>query len=112
MTPDPVFKAFADPTRRALFERLVAQGEKSVAALTEGSGVSQPMVSKHLAVLKAAGLVSGRAMGRETHYRAEPGGLAPLAFTRIYQASHETRGIVIYAGIALVITVVALLRGR
>jgi MFS family permease len=40
------------------------------------------------------------------------GGLAPLAFTKIFQASHETHGIVIYAGVALVITVIALLSSR
>ena len=76
--PDRVFKALADPTRRALFERLAQGGEKTVVALTAGSGVSQPAVSKHLAVLKAAGLVCDRPAGRETHYRAEPTGLAPL----------------------------------
>jgi DNA-binding transcriptional ArsR family regulator len=50
-----------------------------VHALTAGSGVSQPMVSRHLAVLREAGLVAGRRAGRERHYRANPEGLAPLA---------------------------------
>lgn len=75
---ETVFKGLADPTRRALFERLTREGELTVRALTEGSGVSQPAVSKHLGVLKLAGLVSNRPAGRETRYRAEPQGLAPL----------------------------------
>jgi len=76
---DPIFRALADPTRRALFERLCRDGEQSVMALTAGAGVSQPMVSKHLAVLKQAGLVQDRPEGRLVRYRAEPAALAPLA---------------------------------
>ena len=76
--PDALFRALADPTRRALYERLARGGELTVHALTGGAGVSQPAVSKHLAVLKAAGLVRDRREGRETHYRAEPKALAPL----------------------------------
>jgi DNA-binding transcriptional ArsR family regulator len=76
--PDDLFRSLADPTRRALFERLSREGELTVHALTDRAGVSQPAVSKHLAVLKLAGLVSDRREGRETHYRAEPEGLAPL----------------------------------
>jgi DNA-binding transcriptional ArsR family regulator len=75
---DLVFKALADPTRRGLFERLCRDGERTVGGLTERAGVSQPAVSKHLAVLKRAGLVRERHEGRETHYRAQPQGLAPL----------------------------------
>src|SRR3954454_10233641 len=76
--PDDLFKALADPTRRAIFERLVRDGEQTVRALTDLAGVSQPTVSKHLVVLKHAGLVRDRPEGRQTHYRAEPQGLAPL----------------------------------
>ena len=75
---DTVFRTLADPTRRALFERLCRDGELTVHALTGHAGVSQPAVSKHLGVLKAAGLVRDRREGRETHYRARPKGLAPL----------------------------------
>ena len=53
---DNVFAALADPTRRALFERLCREGAQTVGVLTTGAGVSQPAVSKHLAVLKRAGL--------------------------------------------------------
>lgn len=76
--PDLLFRALGDPTRRALFERLAAGGEHTVHALTGAAGVSQPAVSKHLAVLKSAGLVSGRREGRETRYSAAPKALAPL----------------------------------
>jgi DNA-binding transcriptional ArsR family regulator len=75
---DSLFKALADPTRRAIFERLTRDGEQTVHALTERAGVSQPMVSKHLSALKRARLVRNRRQGRETHYQARPGALAPL----------------------------------
>lgn len=78
-TPDVLFKSLADPTRRAIFERLSRQGEQTVRMLTDTSGVSQPAVSKHLGVLKRAGLVRARHRGRETHYTAQPRALAPLA---------------------------------
>lgn len=73
-----LFRTLADPTRRALFERLCREGEQTVGALTAGAGVSQPAVSKHLAALKAAGLVRDRPEGRQTHYSAQPKALAPL----------------------------------
>src|SRR5882762_527419 len=73
-----VFQALADPTRRAIFERLTRDGEQTVHALTDHSGVSQPAVSKHLGILKHAKLVRDRREGRETHYRAHPQALAPL----------------------------------
>jgi DNA-binding transcriptional ArsR family regulator len=77
-THDALFRTLADPTRRALFERLCREGEKTVGALTEHAGVSQPVVSKHLGVLKRAGLVRDRPEGRQTHYSAQLSALAPL----------------------------------
>ena len=76
--PDAIFKSLADPTRRAIFERLSRKGEQTVRALTEHARVSQPAVSKHLGVLRRAGLVRARHTGRETHYTARPKALAPL----------------------------------
>jgi DNA-binding transcriptional ArsR family regulator len=73
-----VFRALADPTRRAIFEELTRQGEQTVHALTRYAGVSQPAVSKHLTVLKRARLVRHRHEGRETHYRAQPEALASV----------------------------------
>ena len=89
---DDVFKALADPTRRALLERLLREGELNVRALTEQSGVSQPAVSKHLGVLRSAGLVLERPEGRVVHYRAEPKGLAPLMdWMRFYAVFWDER---------------------
>jgi len=76
--PDTLFAALADPTRRGLFERLCRDGAQTVHALTAQAGVSQPAVSKHLGVLKQAGLVLDRKEGRETHYSARPDALMPL----------------------------------
>jgi len=73
-----VFRALADPTRRSLFERLAVEGELSVAALTQGAGVSQPAVSQHLAALKGAGLVAEQKVGRRVLYRTDPAGLKPI----------------------------------
>jgi DNA-binding transcriptional ArsR family regulator len=77
-TPHEVFSTLADPTRRAIVERLCRDGELTVHALTDRAGVSQPAVSKHLRVLKLARLVRDRRKGRETHYRARPQWLIPL----------------------------------
>jgi DNA-binding transcriptional ArsR family regulator len=87
-----VFRALADPTRRAIFEELTRQGEQTVHALTRYAGVSQPAVSKHLNVLKRAKLVGRRREGRETHYRAEPDALAPMVdWLRYYGAFWRER---------------------
>ncbi len=75
---DILFKTLGDPTRRALFERLCREGETTVGGLTAGAGISQPAVSKHLGVLKQAGLVSDRPDGRQTYYSARLHALAPL----------------------------------
>src|SRR6478752_3400344 len=94
MTPshDVLFRTLADPTRRALFERLCREGEQTVGALTALAGVSQPAVSKHLGVLKQAGLVSDRHEGRQTHYSAQLNALAPLTdWTNRMAGFWETR---------------------
>jgi DNA-binding transcriptional ArsR family regulator len=74
---DVVFRALADPSRRAIFERLT-RGEAAVRDLTARFEISQPAVSQHLATLRSAGLVSERRQGRLVYYRIEPGGLRPL----------------------------------
>jgi DNA-binding transcriptional ArsR family regulator len=76
---DTLFRTLADPTRRGIFERLCREGEQTVGALTAHAGVSQPAVSKHLGVLKQAGLVLDRQDGRQTHYSAQREALTPLA---------------------------------
>ncbi|MEO7223132.1 MAG: metalloregulator ArsR/SmtB family transcription factor [Devosia sp.] len=91
-TRDALFKTLADPTRRAIFERLCREGEKTVSALTAKAGVSQPVVSKHLGVLKQAGLVLDRHEGRQTHYSAQFAALGPLVdWTRDMTAFWESR---------------------
>jgi DNA-binding transcriptional ArsR family regulator len=69
--------ALADPTRRLVFERL-ADGPKPVGEIARGLPVSRPAVSQHLAVLKAAGLVTDHAEGTRRVYRIDPAGLGPL----------------------------------
>ena len=89
---NPVFRALADPTRRAIFEELTRKGEQTVHALTEYAGVSQPAVSKHLTVLKRAKLVQHRREGRETHYRADLHALAPMVdWLNVYGAFWRDR---------------------
>ena len=73
-----LFRALADPTRRGIFEKLCREGEQTVGVLTGRAGISQPAVSKHLGVLKEAGLVKDRQDGRLTHYSARAAALAPL----------------------------------
>jgi DNA-binding transcriptional ArsR family regulator len=89
---DSVFRALADPTRRAIYERLARNGEQTVHVLTDHSGVSQPAVSKHLGILKRARLVRFRHEGRETHYSAQPQALAPLVdWMNVYGAFWRER---------------------
>ncbi len=75
---DAVIRALADPTRRAVFERITRSEEINVVELTRASGVTQGAVSQHLKSLKQAGLVAERPQGRNVFYRAKPEGLAPL----------------------------------
>ena len=72
-----IFRTLADPTRRAVFERLCRR-EMSVSELKAGFAISQPAVSQHLAALRGAGLVCERREGRFVYYRAQLQGLAPL----------------------------------
>lgn len=74
---DKVFRALADPSRRAIFE-VLAREEAPVKELTARFDLTQPAVSQHLAVLKDAGLVRGRRAGRQVFYRVDPRGLEPL----------------------------------
>jgi DNA-binding transcriptional ArsR family regulator len=75
---DGVMRALADPTRRAVYERIAASAEINVADLTRSSGVTQGAVSQHLKLLKGAGLIVERPQGRNVFYRTKPDGLAPL----------------------------------
>src|SRR6476661_9844730 len=89
-----VMKALADPTRRAVFERL-SRGESAVKDLTARFEISQPAVSQHLATLKDAGLVRGRREGRSVYYTVDPHGMKPLidwiAHYRAFWTEHAAR---------------------
>jgi DNA-binding transcriptional ArsR family regulator len=74
---DRIFAALADPTRRAVFER-VADQPQTVGALAAQLPVSRPAVSQHLKVLKDAGLVTDEARGTSRVYRVDPQGLGPI----------------------------------
>jgi DNA-binding transcriptional ArsR family regulator len=69
--------ALADPTRRAVFERL-RRGPASVGEVAAGLPVSRPAVSQHLKTLKLAGLVAGRPDGARRVYYIDPNGLGEL----------------------------------
>ncbi|HEY0255614.1 MAG TPA: metalloregulator ArsR/SmtB family transcription factor [Kofleriaceae bacterium] len=72
-----MFRALADPTRRAVFEQLT-RGEATVGQLVKKFDVSQPAISQHLGALREAALVKQRRCGRNTYWRVETRGLAPL----------------------------------
>ncbi|MGW1773823.1 ArsR/SmtB family transcription factor [Streptomyces sp. NPDC002104] len=76
---DQVLVALADPTRRRLLGLLASHGEVTATTLAEGLPVSRQAVVKHLAVLDAAGLVSGSRVGREVRYTVRPAALDATA---------------------------------
>ena len=78
MVENDIFKALADPTRRAIFEKLAA-GRMNASSLRSGLDISQPAMSQHLAVLRNAGLVREEREGRFMNYEVDPDGLALIA---------------------------------
>jgi len=91
---DRIFRALADPSRRAIFESLT-RGEAAVKDLTARFAISQPAVSQHLGTLREAGLVRGRRDGRRAYYRVDPRGMKPLinwiAHYRAFWMDHVDR---------------------
>jgi len=84
-----VFVAIADPTRRAILQRLIA-GESSVQELARTARMSQPAFSQHLRVLREAGLVKTTHIGRQRFYGLNPAGLKEVsdwvaAFDRFWE---------------------------
>ncbi|MGB6098481.1 MAG: ArsR/SmtB family transcription factor [Achromobacter sp.] len=78
MLENDIFKALADPTRRAIFEKLAAGG-MNASALRAGMEISQPAMSQHLSVLRKARLVREEKQGRFVNYEIDPDGLALIA---------------------------------
>src|SRR5579863_2372675 len=77
MSYGKAFSALADPSRRAVFERLKS-GPRAVVDIARGMPVSRPAVSQHLKALKEAGLVADRAEGARRLYFIDPHGLAAV----------------------------------
>ncbi|OON39845.1 transcriptional regulator [Izhakiella australiensis] len=75
MNENAIFKALADPTRRAIFDKLV-NGRMNATALRAGIDISQPAMSQHLAVLRDARLVREARQGRFVNYEVDPQGLS------------------------------------
>lgn len=84
----PVFAALGDATRLRVVDRLSSGGPASIAALTDGSGVTRQAVAKHLRVLADAGLVRGSRRGRESVWELET---RELADARRYLDAVSTR---------------------
>ncbi len=72
-----VFRAIADPTRRAILDRL-ATGPATVNTLAANFAQTRPGISKHLRVLRDCGVVTETKTGRERHYRLKPAALQPV----------------------------------
>lgn len=70
--PESIFRALADPTRLRCLALLEQEGELCVCELTYALDVAQPKVSRHLASLRDAGVVSGRREGLWVHYQIHP----------------------------------------
>jgi len=70
-----IFRALADPTRRQILQEL-KRGERAAGAIASRFPISGPSVSRHLAILKSAALVSERREGNRILYRLEPESLA------------------------------------
>lgn len=72
LATDDLFRALADPTRLRCLLLLQREGELCVCELTHALGESQPKVSRHLAQLREAGIVSDRRQGLWVYYRLHP----------------------------------------
>jgi DNA-binding transcriptional ArsR family regulator len=85
---DAVFAALADPTRRAIVERLLARGEQSVGDLSRPFSISAPAISRHLRVLEQAGLIERRVERQWRYVRVSAEALAPVQTWLARQLQH------------------------
>lgn len=74
--PVPIFAALGDATRAGILRRLAREGRLSLTQLARGAPITRQAVTRHVAVLEAAGLIAARRQGRELHLTMTP---APLA---------------------------------
>ena len=79
MDTDLVFRALADPSRRALLDRLFERNGRTLGELTEGMAMSRQAVTKHLAILAEAGLVTTQRRGREKLHYLNPVPIGEIA---------------------------------
>ena len=90
-TTTDAFNAVAEPRRREILD-VLAGGERSVSDLTEQLGLAQPLVSKHLRVLREVGLVTVRGEGRQRLYRINGPALEPVyAWVRTFERTWAER---------------------
>jgi DNA-binding transcriptional ArsR family regulator len=75
---DHVFAALADPTRRAIVERLLAGGDLTVGEIAKPFRISAPAITRHLQVLEGAGLIEKRVERQFRVVRARPEALRPI----------------------------------
>jgi DNA-binding transcriptional ArsR family regulator len=87
---DSVFAALADPTRRAIVERLIARGELAAGDIAGNFAISFPAISRHLRVLEEAGLIARRAEKQMRLVRAKPETLALAQSWIEQQRAHWT----------------------
>jgi DNA-binding transcriptional ArsR family regulator len=78
ITLDALFAALADPTRRAIVERLLANGELTVGEVAVPFAITTPAISRHLRVLEGAGLITRRTVRQWRYLRVKQDALAPL----------------------------------
>jgi DNA-binding transcriptional ArsR family regulator len=88
MSMDAVFKALADPHRRALLDGLRERGGQTLGELCVGKGMTRQAVSKHLAVLEAANLVAAEKRGREKLHYLNPVPIQEIAARWIAPFEH------------------------
>ena len=87
---DSLFAALADPTRRAIIERLLAGGELSVGDLAAPFAISTPAISRHLQVLERAGLIERRIERQWRFVRVRADALSPVESWLSRQQRHWT----------------------
>ena len=98
---DKIFKALADPTRRALLDRLFKQQGQTLNDLCDGTGMRRQSVSKHLKLLEAAGLVVVRWQGREKHHFLNPVPIARVGRRWIDKFSNQKAAAILNLKMAL-----------